>query len=66
MTDAAFSVAWLPRFYGGWNPLPQGTNLLADKVALSTMTRYSAKVIFSAKAESRLKAFPSKTMLHLL
>jgi hypothetical protein len=66
MTDAAFSEGWLPRFYRGWKPLPQGTNLLADKVALRTMTRYSAEVIFAAKAESRLKAFPSKTMLHWL
>jgi hypothetical protein len=46
----------LPRFYRGWKPLPQGTHLLADKVALRTMTRYSAEVIIAEKGESRLKA----------
>jgi hypothetical protein len=31
----------LLRFYRGWKPLPQRTYFLADKVALSAMTRYS-------------------------
>jgi hypothetical protein len=55
-----------PRLSLGQAPLPQGTNLLADKVALHAMTRYSAEVIIAEKAESRLKAFPTKTMLHWL
>jgi hypothetical protein len=45
---------------------PTRNKRLADKVALRTMTRYSAKVIIAAKAESKLKAFPTKTMLHWL
>jgi hypothetical protein len=39
MTAVAFNEGWMPRFYRGWKPLPQKTNLIADKAVTSAISR---------------------------